>query len=98
MSVQPTRKSTELASRTGDGLDVRLVWTKRDGRDEVIVRVTDFREGDFFEIAAEPARALDVYYHPFAYRDDSTVADGARAPVVDDAHRTSATRGTEPSP
>jgi hypothetical protein len=62
---------TELANRTNDGLDVRLDWAKRDDRDEVVVRVTDFREGDYFEIAAEPERALDVYYHPFAYRQKS---------------------------
>ena len=53
-----------------------LVWAKRDGRDEVVVRVTDFREGGYFEVAAEPARALDVYHHPFAYRDVSTVGYG----------------------
>ena len=39
-----------------------LVWAKRDGSDEIVVRVTDFREGDYFEIPAEPARALDVRY------------------------------------
>jgi hypothetical protein len=68
----------ELANRLNDGLDVRLVWAKRDGRDEVIVRVTDFREGDYFEILAEPARALDVYHHPFAFRDGSAVAQPRR--------------------
>jgi hypothetical protein len=59
----------ELANRSGDGLDVRLLWADRDGRDEVVVRVTDHRDGDSFEIPADPARALNVYYHPFAYRD-----------------------------
>jgi hypothetical protein len=68
MNPQPTTTWTELANRTNDGLDVRLDWAKRDDRDEVVVRVTDFREDDYFEIAAEPERALDVYYHPFAYR------------------------------
>jgi hypothetical protein len=78
MYAQSTSTWTELADRSGDGLDVRLVWAKRDGRDEVVVRVTDFREGDYFEIPAEPARALEVYYHPFVYRDVSTVGDGSR--------------------
>ena len=73
---------TELASRSGDGLDVRLAWANRDGRDEVVVRVTDFREGDYFEIPAEPERALDVYYHPFVYLEDRTVADGSRRDAV----------------
>jgi hypothetical protein len=70
MNPQPTTTWTELANRTTDGLDVRLDWAKRDDRDEVVVRVTDYREGEYFEIAAEPARALEVYYHPFVYRDE----------------------------
>jgi hypothetical protein len=67
MNAQSTTRRKELANRSSDGLDVRLVWAKRDGRDEVAVCVTDFREGAYVEIPAEPARALDVYYHPFAY-------------------------------
>jgi hypothetical protein len=78
MNAASTETWTELATRSGDGLDVTLVWTNRDGRDEVVVRVADFREGDYFEILAEPARALHVYYHPFAYRDVRTVDDGGR--------------------
>ena len=67
MNAQTTSTWTELANRTSDGLDVTLVWANRDGKDEVVVRVADFKEGAYFEIPAEPARALDVYYHPFAY-------------------------------
>jgi hypothetical protein len=78
MNAQSTSTWTELANRSGDGLDVTLAWAKRDGTDEIVVRVTDLREDDYFEIPAEPARALDVYYHPFVYRDDSTVEDGSR--------------------
>jgi hypothetical protein len=72
MKADSTSTWTELANRSSDGLDVTLVWTKRDGRDEVVVRVTDVREGESFEIPAEPARALDVYHHPFAYQDMRT--------------------------
>ena len=75
MNAESTSTWTELASRSSDGLEVRLVWANRDSGDEVVVRVTDLREGDAFEIPAEPARALDVYHHPFAYRGVSTVAD-----------------------
>jgi hypothetical protein len=78
MNAQPTSTWTELASRSSDGLDVTLVWANRGGRDEVVVRVADFKEAAYFEIPAEPARALDVYYHPFVYRHDSTVADNSR--------------------
>jgi hypothetical protein len=38
------------------------------------VCVCDSREGAYFEIPTQPNLALDVYYHPFAYRDFSTVA------------------------
>ena len=67
MNAQSTSTWTELANRTSDGLDVTLVWANRDGKDEVVVRVADFKEGAYFEIPAEPARALHAYYHPFAY-------------------------------
>ena len=78
MNAQSTSTWRELANRSSDGLNVQLVWAKRDGRDEVIFRVTDFREAEFLEIPAEPARALDVYYHSFAYRDVGKVADRGR--------------------
>lgn len=63
---------TELAHRTGDGIDVTLVWVRGDN-DATIVCVCDRREGAYFEIPAEPYLALDVYHHPFAYRDFSTL-------------------------
>jgi hypothetical protein len=78
MNTHSTITRRELASRSNDGLDVTLVWAKRDGQDEVVVSVTDHREGAYFEIPAEPARALDVYYHPFAYRDLSTLDEDSR--------------------
>ncbi|HEX6703103.1 MAG TPA: hypothetical protein VF101_20430 [Gaiellaceae bacterium] len=63
----------ELAHRSADGVDVTLVWFRRDDAEETLVFVSDQRQGAYFEIAAEPHLALDVYYHPFAYRDLSTV-------------------------
>ena len=44
-----------------------------DREDKVVVCVRDRRDGAYFEILAEPYLALDVFYHPFAYRDRSTV-------------------------
>ena len=64
---------TELAHRTGDGIDVTLVWIRGSDNDATIVCVCDRREGAYFEILAEPELALDVYWHPFAYRDFSTL-------------------------
>jgi hypothetical protein len=64
---------TELAHRSNYGIDVTLTWVRHDDRDEVRVCVCDPREGAYFEIPAAPHLALDVYYHPFAYREFSTV-------------------------
>jgi hypothetical protein len=64
---------TELAHRSGDGLDVTLSWARHDGEDEIVVSVADLREGSYFEIPVEPSLALAAYHHPFAYRELSTV-------------------------
>jgi hypothetical protein len=73
MTKHSTTTRRELASRSSDGMEVTLVWARRDGIDEVVVCVADTRAGAYFEIPAEPGRALDVYYHPFAYRGLSTL-------------------------
>jgi hypothetical protein len=65
---------TELAHRSDAGVDVTLVWIRNGGgADETRVCVSDLREGAYFEIPTEPYLALDVFYHPFAYRDFSTL-------------------------
>jgi len=64
--MSPRRAHTrELAARKGDGISVRLLWHPDD--DALTVSVEDARVGDSLEIAVEPGRALDVFYHPFAY-------------------------------
>jgi hypothetical protein len=67
----------ELAYRSNDGIDVRLLWRKADNR--VRVAVDDVRAAASFDLIADPARALDVFYHPYAYAAfreiDSLVAD-----------------------
>ena len=73
MTTTRTTLRRELARRCGDGVEVTLVWARRDGVDETFVCVSDQNEGAYFEIRAEPFLALDVYYHPFAYRDFSAV-------------------------
>jgi len=73
MTELSTERRTELAQRSSEDIDVTLVWVRRGGEDNVVVSVCDRREGAYFEITAEPYLALDVYYHPFAYRDFSTV-------------------------
>lgn len=64
---------TELAHRSSDGMEVTLLWAQVNGEDKLVVCVSDRREGAYFEIPAQPHLALTVYYHPFAYRDFSTV-------------------------
>ena len=64
---------TELAHRSNAGIDVTLRWVRRDKEDKVLVCVSDRREGAYFEIPAASELALEVYYHPFAYREFSTV-------------------------
>ena len=72
MANLTTHTRTELAHRSSDGIDVTLIWMHGDGEDKALVCVCDRREGAYFEIPAAPYLALDVYYHPFAYRDFST--------------------------
>jgi hypothetical protein len=63
----------ELAHRSNAGIDVTLLWVRRAGVDRALVCVCDRREGSYFEIAVDPYLALDVYNHPYFYRDFSTV-------------------------
>jgi hypothetical protein len=74
MTAQQITTMKELAHRSGDGVDVTLLWVRNGDADETLVRVTDRREGAYFEIPADPRLALDVYRHPFAYRNLSAVS------------------------
>ena len=68
-SQAPQRR--ELAYRENGGLEVALYWEPATGR--LTVCVCDHRAGAYLEIPADPEMALDVYYHPFAYRHGSTL-------------------------
>jgi hypothetical protein len=67
MTGKPTSDDVprELDHRTSDGLEVSLLWRRRD--DCVTIRVLDSRTGDAFELAAGDDGPLDVFYHPYAY-------------------------------
>jgi hypothetical protein len=60
-----TPESRELAARETDGIHVLLLW--HPDANAVSVSVEDARVGDRFQIAVAPERALDAFYHPFAY-------------------------------
>ena len=81
MSRQSTTRQTELAQRSSDGIEVTLVWVHGNGEDSVVVTVHDSGDGSSFEIPAEPHLALDVYYHPFAYRSFDTLVDDDGRPT-----------------
>ena len=60
-----TVETRELAARESDGLHVALHW--HPDENTLTVSVADARVGDRFQLAVAPDRALDAFYHPFAY-------------------------------
>jgi hypothetical protein len=60
-----TPLARELAARESDGVHVFLLW--HPDENAVTVSVEDARLGARFRIAVAPDRALDAFYHPFAY-------------------------------
>lgn len=63
MSV--TADTRELATRESDGINVLLLW--HPGSDALTVSVEDVRIGECFQLAVAADRALDAFYHPYAY-------------------------------
>jgi hypothetical protein len=55
----------ELAVRESDGIHVLLLW--HPDENALTVSVEDARAGDRFHFAVAPDRALDAFYHPYAY-------------------------------
>jgi hypothetical protein len=55
----------ELAARESDGVSVSLLWNPVD--DMLTVTVEDVRAGARVRLAVAPDRALDAFYHPYAY-------------------------------
>jgi hypothetical protein len=60
-----TLETRELAARESDGIHVLLLW--HPGENALTVSVEDARVGDRFQVEVAPERALDAFYHPFAY-------------------------------
>jgi len=64
--MSPTiTRTRELAARESDGIHVSLLW--HPDVDAITVAVEDDRVGDRFSLEVAPDRALDAFYHPFAY-------------------------------
>ena len=60
-----TGEVREIASRESNGLTVVLCWQRRE--DAVTLAVSDSRNGERFELPVASDRALEAFYHPFAY-------------------------------
>jgi hypothetical protein len=72
----PTR---ELAQRLSGADEVLLLWHPEIDRVELSVR--DVVTGSSFQIEVAPGKAIDAFYHPYAYaaarnRDEATILDG----------------------
>ena len=55
----------ELAERSNDGVEVRLLWDR--GADEVVLEVYDDKTGTLTEVQVPRDRAMDAFRHPFVY-------------------------------
>jgi hypothetical protein len=55
----------ELDSRSGDGLEIRLLWDPAD--DALTVTVADVRTEESFVIPVAAADAREAFNHPFAF-------------------------------
>lgn len=64
----------ELARRSSAGVDVTLYW--HPALEELTVRVSDHRQGAYFEIRPQRHLALDAYNHPYAYADVALISEG----------------------
>jgi hypothetical protein len=63
--MSPALQIRELAARDNDGVRVLLLW--HPAENAVSVSVEDARFGESFHVAVAPDRALDAFYHPYAY-------------------------------
>ena len=55
----------ELAARRSNGIHVLLLW--HPAANVLTVEVEDDALGDRFQLSVAPDRALDAFYHPYAY-------------------------------
>jgi hypothetical protein len=65
MAGNATNPYRELAYRANNGVEVVLFWQQN--TDDLTVAVSDERNGAYFELAAAPDQALDVFNHPYAH-------------------------------
>jgi hypothetical protein len=72
---------SELSSRSGNGIDVALLWQRRDNTAIVAV---DHRTGQTFALDVhEDDNAFDMFHHPYAYAADRRIDHGSLAHTQD---------------
>jgi hypothetical protein len=64
-AARPFTDRRELAHRTGDGIEVILLWSKPSNR--VTIAVHDTRSDETLEFEVDGSAALDAFSHPYAY-------------------------------
>jgi hypothetical protein len=64
-ATSPATQTRELAARESDGIHVLLLW--HPAEHALTVSVEDSRVGCGFQLDVAPDRALDAFYHPYAY-------------------------------
>ena len=62
MNMSAPTSPRELGSRSGDGLDIRLLWAPDDS-----LTVADARSEEFFVIPVAAADAREAFNRPFAF-------------------------------
>jgi hypothetical protein len=68
----------ELGSRSGNGIDVALLWQRCDNTAMVVV--VDHRAGEEFVLdVQENDNALDMFHHPYAYAASRLIHHGSLA-------------------
>jgi hypothetical protein len=60
-----TNETRELDARSGDGIDVQLLWHRNTGTLSVVV--VDWTHATAFELVVDPSEARHAFQHPFAY-------------------------------
>jgi hypothetical protein len=55
----------ELATRVNGGVEITLVWDRRDNSTSIDIRHASTDETISFRVP--PGRALDAFHHPFAH-------------------------------
>ena len=76
MNAPTTNSLRELDHRSGDGIDVSLLWNPV--TDCVSIQVVDTRSGEILEFPVAADDALTAFHHPYAFgqvgRESSKIA------------------------